>query len=138
MLMPPKDFKAWRSKLDKLKQVVRRANPSEIQLQQSQFVMSKRVPAGRSTSVGQNSTINQIQSQCFNLQVDESLVSMENAVSSDQMPMSPQLQSTQIISPDTDGSEEINSNEMAVDHEEAKKEELKQVEEHTDDHDDGD
>ena len=30
MLLPPSDFKAWRSKLDKLKQVVRRPNPSEI------------------------------------------------------------------------------------------------------------
>ena len=35
VLLPPKDFKAWRSKLDKLKQVVRRTNPSEIQLHQS-------------------------------------------------------------------------------------------------------
>lgn len=32
MLLPPKDFKAWRSKLDKLKQVVRQTNPNEIQL----------------------------------------------------------------------------------------------------------
>ena len=43
ILLPPTDFKAWRGKLDKLKQVVRRTtNPSEIQIHQSKFMMTKR------------------------------------------------------------------------------------------------
>ena len=44
VLLQPKDFKAWRSKLDKLKQVVRRAHPNEIHVHSSSFTMTKRKP----------------------------------------------------------------------------------------------
>ena len=42
MLLPPKDFQAWRSKLDQLKQVVRIANPSELSIHRNQFTMLKK------------------------------------------------------------------------------------------------
>ena len=42
VIMEPKNFKAWASKLDKLKQVVRVANPSEMCVHQSRFTMTKR------------------------------------------------------------------------------------------------
>ena len=42
VLLRPTDFKQWRSKLDKLKQVVRVANPNELYIHKSQFTMDYR------------------------------------------------------------------------------------------------
>jgi len=65
MLLKPKDFKAWTSKLDKLKQVVRVANPSELFIHQSQFTMTKR----RASTVNRRDPyLSAIQSQAINLE----------------------------------------------------------------------
>ena len=100
MLLPPKDFKAWRSKLDKLKQVVRQTNPNEIQLGQSQFTMSKRPPRGQSHGIS-----SQIQSQCFNL--EESLLSKDCAP---ELLHSHEHQSTEVISPASGDEDDLSSN----------------------------
>lgn len=42
VLLKPKDFREWRSKLDVLKQVVRVQAPQELHIHSSKFVMSKR------------------------------------------------------------------------------------------------
>lgn len=42
MLLEPAQFKKWRSKLDIVKQVVRRPHPAELAIQASAFVMAKR------------------------------------------------------------------------------------------------
>ena len=68
MLLKPANFKEWRSKLDKLKQVVRRHNPSELQVHASAFTMTKRRAL---TVAGRAST--QIESECVD--IEESILS---------------------------------------------------------------
>ena len=68
VLLKPANFKEWRSKLDKLKQVVRRHNPSELQVHSSAFTMTKR----RALTVGRLANT-QIESECVD--IEESILS---------------------------------------------------------------
>ena len=72
VLLKPANFKEWRSKLDKLKQVVRRHNPSELQVHASAFTMTKR----RALTVAGRAAANTlIETECVN--IEESILSKE-------------------------------------------------------------
>ena len=77
ILLKPTDFKVWTSKLDKLKQVVRVANPSELSIHQSQFTMTKR---RANTVKGREAEFSAIESQAVNLEsIDQDAYLQETA-----------------------------------------------------------
>lgn len=68
-------FKAWRSKFDQLKQVVRQPRPTELHIHKSKFEMSKRRPAGKETdskSLGGGAGADSIQSSGQNVGDEQS------------------------------------------------------------------
>ena len=105
--MKPKDFKAWRSKLDKLKQVVRVANPTELSIHQSRFTMSKRRAMTQDKRPTQ-SEMTQIQSQAVNLEEDSFL--SKSGAGDEDVPETPDMhESTQKLQEDDETLEGITS-----------------------------